>query len=153
MEFVSIFLIILVILALWIIILTVLLLQTRSHYHALTAGISQKDLTSALNQVLKRLEHNQKDIEEVSTRLSKEIDRGKSNFKRLGFKRYNPFTDTGGDQSFVLCLLDETNSGFVVSSLHSRENTRIYAKRIEAGTSTDQILSREEQEVITSAIK
>jgi hypothetical protein len=139
-------------LLIWSITLTVLLTQTRRHYHSLTEGITQKDLTTSLNQILKRLERNQKDIEDVSNKLKSEIERGKTNYKHLGFKRFNPFTDTGGDQSFVLCLLDETNSGFVISSLHSRENTRIYAKKVVSGACPDQVLSKEEQEVISKAL-
>ena len=41
-------------------------------------------------------------------------------FGRVGLVRFNPFEDTGGNQSFALALLDGRGDGFVVSSLHSR---------------------------------
>lgn len=140
-------------LLIWCVFLTFALLRLRSHYNRFTAGTEKKDLLEALNQLLKQSLKNQKDIEAVNKRIDTEILKGKVNFKKFGFKRYNPFTNTGGDQSFILALLDENNNGFVISSLHSRENTRIYAKRIEQGESPDQVLSDEEKAVISSAQK
>ena len=56
-------------------------------------------------------------------------------FQRLGLVRYNPFEDTGGNQSFALALLDADGDGWVLSSLHARNGTRIYAKVIAGGKS------------------
>lgn len=71
----------------------------------------------------------------------------------MGFKRYNPFTDTGGDQSFTAAILDDLGDGIMISSLHSRENTRLYAKKVDGGKVSSQSLSSEEQEVIKQALK
>ena len=84
---------------------------------------------------------------------NKEIAENKKHIQKIGFKRYNPFTDTGGDQSFTTAILDETGDGIMISSLHSRENTRLYAKKVEAGKVNNQSLSSEEQEVIKQALK
>src|ERR1700674_2023125 len=40
--------------------------------------------------------------------------------QRVGVVRFNPFQDSGGDQSFAIALLDQGGSGVVVSSLHGR---------------------------------
>ncbi len=53
--------------------------------------------------------------------------------QRTGLVRYNPFEDTGGNQSFAVALLDANGDGVVVSSLHARNGTRIYAKAIAGG--------------------
>jgi hypothetical protein len=58
--------------------------------------------------------------------------------------RFNPFADTGGDQSFALALLDAKGNGVVVSSLHTRTATRFYAKPVAGGAST---LSLSDEEV------
>ena len=58
---------------------------------------------------------------------------GKLHLQKIGFIRYNPFKSTGGDQSFILSLLDDYNNGVVITSFHSRETTRIYAKKIKEG--------------------
>ena len=54
-------------------------------------------------------------------------------FQRVGLVRYNPFEETGGNQSFALALLDAAGDGWVLSSLHARSGTRVYAKAIKAG--------------------
>ena len=72
-------------------------------------------------------------------------------FSRVGLVRFNPFEDTGGNQSFALALLDGNGDGFVVSSLHARTGTRLYAKSVSAGAS-DSALSDEESEALRQAM-
>lgn len=71
---------------------------------------------------------------------------------KIQLVRYNPFEDVGGDQSFILCLLDNTNSGVIITSLHSRNNTRVYAKSIKNGESDNVALSREETKALIKTI-
>ena len=63
-------------------------------------------------------------------------------FQRIGLVRFNPFEDTGGNQSFALALLDHHGDGFVVSSLHARAGTRVYGKAIARGTLRGRALRR-----------
>lgn len=72
--------------------------------------------------------------------------------QKSGFHRYNPFEDTGGNQSFSICLLDAHNNGFIISSLHGREGTRMYAKEIK-NSQPIQTLSDEENLVLHNALK
>ncbi len=71
-------------------------------------------------------------------------------FQQVGLVRYNPFDDTGGNQSFALAMLDANGDGWVLSSLHSRTGTRVYAKPINKGRS-DAALSAEESAAIRQA--
>ena len=72
-------------------------------------------------------------------------------FQRAGLVRYNPFEETGGNQSFALALLDATGDGWVLSSLHARSGTRVYAKTIKAGRA-DTGLSEEETAALKQAM-
>jgi len=139
--------------ALWLVIITVLLVRMLLHYRRLTADVSKKDLISSLNQLISVSERNSEDLKNLNEKLNKETEENKRHFQRLGFKRYNPFTDTGGDQSFSFVLIDDFGDGIMISSLHSRENTRLYAKKIDGGKVVGQVLSSEEQEVIKQAQK
>jgi hypothetical protein len=71
-------------------------------------------------------------------------------FQRVGVVRFNPFPDTGGNQSFVVALLDARGDGVVLSSLHSRGGTRVYLKQLSQGKA-ETTLSEEEQEAIGRA--
>src|ERR1700754_4034456 len=72
--------------------------------------------------------------------------------QQVGLVRFNSQADEGGNLSFALALLDANRSGFVTTSLHGRQNNRIYAKQVIAG-STEVNLSEEEQEAVFAAIK
>lgn len=72
--------------------------------------------------------------------------------QKISVVRYNPFGDTGGDQSFCLAVLDAHDSGYVLSSIHGRQGTRVYVKPIDFGKSKYQ-LSAEEQQALTQAAK
>jgi len=135
----------------WLLVITFLLIRLLLHYQRLTSNVNRKDLISCLNQLIAQSKANRDEIDNVKKTLEQEIENNKSHFQSLGFKRFNPFTDTGGNQSFILSLLDENLNGIVISSLHSRESTRIYAKKIIKGKSTNQDLSKEEAEVIRGA--
>lgn len=71
--------------------------------------------------------------------------------RKVAFERYNPFPGLGGNQSFTLVLLDAHNSGVVITSLHNREGTRVYAKAIRDGTPLQQ-LSDEEARSLKNAV-
>lgn len=72
--------------------------------------------------------------------------------QHIGMVRFNPFEDTGSDQSFAIALLDEQRDGIVLSSLHGRTNTRIFAKPVANGGS-DHHLSDEEAQAIRVAVE
>lgn len=76
-----------------------------------------------------------------------------SHLQKSGFIRFNPFANTGGDQSFILAILDGHNDGFVISSLHSRDQTRTFAKSVKNGKGEKFELSKEEKMAIDKAIK
>jgi hypothetical protein len=91
------------------------------------------------------------DVEGVSARTTSVERDLLGAFSRVGLVRFNPFEDTGGNQSFALAMLDGSGNGFVVSSLHARAGTRLYAKAVAGGTS-DSALSDEEAEALRQAM-
>lgn len=107
-----------------------------------------KDLSTELTQ---RLAQAEKTIKELTQRTEILEKIGQIAVQKIGFKRFNPFADTGGDNSFALALLDHKSNGVIISSLYTREGVRIYAKKIETGLSK-QPLSKEEKEVMEEAI-
>jgi len=72
--------------------------------------------------------------------------------QKVSMLRFNPFSDTGGDQSFVIALLDGTDTGFVLSGLYMQGRPFLYAKPIERGASR-YTLSKEEEAVLKEAIE
>ena len=89
-------------------------------------------------------------VHRVDERTSALEGVGRKAVQRVGLVRFNPFEDTGSNQSFALALLDGEEDGVVISSLHSRVSTRIYAKPINQGRS-DAALSAEESAALDQA--
>ena len=136
----------------WLAVLTAFLVQTVLHYRRLTKNITKKDLKNSLTQILNKLDLNQKQLQDIDGQLGKVKLNLKTHLQKVGFVRFNPFSATGGDQSFALALLDDKDSGIVLSSLHSRDTTRLYAKTIKNGQAeTGYELSKEELKAIQSA--
>ncbi len=66
--------------------------------------------------------------------------------------RFNPFSEVGGDHSFALAILDANSTRVVISSIHTRDRTRLYAKVIKRGKSEIE-LSAEEKKALAQAQK
>lgn len=67
-----------------------------------------------------------------------------------GFVKYDAFPDVGGEQSFSVAFTNPQGDGVVVSSLHGRANTRVYAKPVK-NWGSEHSLSAEEIKAIEQA--
>ena len=75
----------------------------------------------------------------------------KASFQRTGIVKYNAFKGMGGDLSFVLAVLDDNNSGWILNSVHSREGCYLYIKDVIEGK-TEVLLGNEEREALEKAL-
>jgi hypothetical protein len=89
------------------------------------------------------------DSEVAVTQLQKKTARLKGNVAVI---RYNAFAEKGSDLSFSAAFVDDESSGVVISSIHSRGDSIVYAKPVVKGDSP-YALSPEEKEVIRQAIQ
>lgn len=137
----------------WLLILTVLYWRMSTHYNKLAKGTNGKTLKSILETVLNDLKISQKDIDFLKGRCDKIESDNLLHIQKVGLLRFNPFKDTGGDQSFILVLTDANNTGVVISNLYSRSGTRWYAKKISSGKGVEHELSEEEIKAIKEARK
>lgn len=118
---------------------------------SLTQGSDAQSLEAVLGSHLERVRQVVADVGRLEARTAI-IERDlQGTFARVGLVRFNPFEETGGNQSFALALLDGHGDGFVVSSLHARAGTRVYAKAIANGVS-ETALSAEESEALRMAL-
>jgi Protein of unknown function (DUF4446) len=109
----------------------------------------------ALDQILtgqmQRVDAIANEVASLGTRTRNVEVASRMAIQSAGLVRFNPFReDTGGNLSFALALLDADNNGIILSSLHSRQTTRVYIKAITGGQS-DQPLSEEETAALRQA--
>ncbi|HZZ99044.1 MAG TPA: DUF4446 family protein, partial [Candidatus Saccharimonadia bacterium] len=118
------------ILLIWNIINTMLHRRLATFLQKITAGLSKKDLKTLLDRIDNKLDTQHAKLTTLEENLNTARLGMKTHLQNSALVRYNPFGDTGGNQSFALSLLDAEGNGFVVTSLHSREHTRVYAKEV-----------------------
>jgi len=116
-------------------------------YQHLMTGTSGGNLETMLNDHVAEVHGvvaRVGDVEQLAQRLEKA---GYFSFQHLGVVRFNPFHDTGGDQSFAIALVDGHGNGVVLSSLHARGGTRVYAKPLQKWESTHSLTDEEKQAI------
>ncbi|MCD8336061.1 MAG: DUF4446 family protein [Lachnospiraceae bacterium] len=79
----------------------------------------------------------------------KEIQKRSAN--KIGIVKYDAFPDVGGRLSFALAMLDESDSGFVLNTIHGRDGCYTYVKEIVKGESYI-VLGPEEKEALRQAV-
>jgi hypothetical protein len=117
----------------------------------LTRGSGERSLEAILDAHLDKVYAVAAELDDLAGRSAVLETNGRRAIQRVGLVRFNPFEDTGGNQSFSLALTDAGGDGFVVSSLHARTGTRVYAKALVAGRA-DSALSAEEAEALRQAL-
>ena len=125
--------------------------KTRKNLEVLFSGKQATDLESVILAHTKEIQAIDKEIQELFEISNKIHALAQRSIHKFGIIRFNPFKDIGGDQSFALALLDGKDSGIVVSSLHTREGTRIYSKPVLKGESEKYTLTEEEKQAIKMA--
>ncbi|CAN5176303.1 hypothetical protein BH11PAT1_BH11PAT1_5090 [soil metagenome] len=122
-----------------------------SHYQSLTKGVEDKNLQMILEALLKDIRIAQREVKTLQTQTEILAAAGKLHLQKIGLLRFNPFNDTGGNQSFILAFVDAEDTGVVISGLYGRSGTRWYAKRVVNGKGVDHALSAEEKKAMDLA--
>jgi len=123
-----------------------------SHYNSLTKGMTGASLKDVLEKILEAKIHNTKRIHAIENEVLLLQKQSVTYVQRLGIHRFNPFSDTGGSQSFTLALLDGQDNGVIMTSLYARTGSRWYIKHVRGGKGVDVELSKEEVDCIRNAV-
>lgn len=107
-----------------------------------------EDIIHELMDEVDELHSKDRASKDMMKLLSKQV---KTSFQKYGFVKYNAFKGMGGNLSFVLAMLDDNNTGFILDAVHSREGCYLYLKEVEEGA-TEVLLGSEEQEALEQAL-
>lgn len=126
--------------------------KLKKKYNKFMSGKNAKSLEDTLIKRLDQVDSlmeennaNEKSIKKLFTNM-------KFTFQKVGLVKYDAFNEMGGKLSFSLALLNQTNDGFVLNAVHSREGCYTYIKEIVDGNSII-VLSEEEQEALKMAME
>lgn len=107
-----------------------------------------EDTMLGILEQVKELNVKDRANKDMIKNLTKQV---KNSFQKFGLVKYNAFKGMGGNLSFVLAMLDDNNTGFVLDVVHSREGCYLYLKEVEEGA-TEVLLGSEEQEALEQAL-
>ena len=107
---------------------------------------------AALDAGFKTLHDYVTDVaERLDARMSVAEGRLDGAISHCGLIRYDAYNEMSGRQSTSIALLDSSRSGVVLSSIHHRDQARLYAKQVSAGKG-ELKLSPEEEEALRLAM-
>jgi hypothetical protein len=109
--------------------------------HAAALDASFRELHSYVTDVAGRLDAR---VGVAESRLDRAIS-------HCGLIRYDAYNEMSGRQSTSIALLDSARNGVVLSSIHHRDTSRLYAKQVSEGKG-ELKLSPEEEEALRIAL-
>lgn len=128
-----------------IIVLAFFVFRANARISKLLQGKDAKSLEETFNYLIeevKRMNGNQDITEKTLNNFNSRIRKSISGFKTI---RFNPFPESGGNQSFAIALLSEEGDGVIISSLYTREKTSVFAKPIKKGVSEYELTVEEKK--------
>ncbi len=117
---------------------------------ALTRGDDGTNLAEVLEAHVDKVYAVARRQDELDVRAAALEERARHSVQGISLVRFNNFDDTGGNQSFALAMTDPEANGVVLSSLHARNQTRVYGKAVASGVA-EGALSAEEDAALRQA--
>lgn len=142
--------IILYILILIVAVLIAWVVKTEIRIKKIFAGKNGGDLENVMASLLQDIEKLHKSGNQVDLNIKQIEQKLKTSIRGLETVRFNPFKDSGSNQSFAIALLNEEGDGVILSSLYSRERMSVFAKPIKKHSSEYE-LTQEERDALNRA--
>jgi len=119
-------------------------------YNAFMKGSDGYTLESTIINRFKEIDILKEESKYTSEKLNIACETLITAYQKIGIVKYDAFKEMGGKLSFSLCLLDDENNGFILTSMHTREGCYTYVKEIIKGESFV-VLSAEERRSLEEA--
>jgi len=139
-------------LIIWLLVLSFFAWQENSFLRSLFPKSGERDIRKKFEESSESLKNFNNDLNKIRESVKNLQEDGLWHLQRVELFRYNPYDDTGGNISFSLALLDNQGNGVVLTSLHARSGTRVFAKPVVLGKGEKFELSKEEKEAIEKAM-
>lgn len=125
--------------------------RLMKRYEKFMKGKSAENLADAIEENFQQMDRLEIEHQRMSLKMDETIHGITSTFHKLGIVKYDAFKEMGGNLSFALCMLDDTNTGFILNTMHGRDSSYTYIKEIIKGEAYA-TLGEEEKEALDKAI-
>jgi hypothetical protein len=123
----------------------------EKRYRRFMRGVNNKNLEELVVGYLDKIDEAKQGSDKLMELFNNLDKRVKGCIQKTSLVRYRAFDDVGSDLSFSIALLDENNSGIILTGIYGRHESNTYAKPIDKGISRYD-LSEEEQQVLGEAM-
>jgi hypothetical protein len=138
----------------WVIVLSVKLRRVRNAQRTVLGG-EQADLVAHAASLQEAFVQLRDWVEEVASGLEGRVSEAERRMDgciaHTSVVRYDAMNELSGQQSSTVALLDERQTGVVISSILHRDQARLYVKRVQEGN-PEYELSPEEQQAVETAM-
>ena len=139
----------------WVIVLSVKLRRVRAAQRTVLGG-EEADLVAHAASLQEAFIQLRNWVEEVASGLEGRVSGAERRMDgciaHTSVIRYDAMNELSGQQSSTVALLDERQTGVVISSILHRDQARVYVKRVQDGN-PEYELSPEEQQAVETAIE
>jgi hypothetical protein len=139
----------------WAVALTVQVRRLRGAQSTVLGEHGQRDLVRHAGELDDAFRALHDHVEVVHSAIDERLADAEGRLDRAiayrGLVRFDAYNEMSGRQSTSIALLDASGSGIVVSSIHHRDQARVYAKQVVDGRSELE-LAPEEQEAVRIAL-
>ena len=125
--------------------------QLSNSYNFFMKGKRGENLEGTIFKIteeIKKLKFEDKENKDAIRVINKNL---RAAYQKFGVVKYNAFKGMGGNLSFAFAMLDYTNTGYILNSVHSREGCFVYVKVVDRGQ-TEVLLGTEEKEALEQAL-
>ena len=125
--------------------------RLMKRYEKFMKGKNAENLAGALEENFQQMDELTIAHQRSELKIEAALQNITSTFHKLGIVKYDAFKEMGGNLSFALCLLDDTNTGFILNTMHGRDSSYSYIKEIIKGEAYS-TLGEEEKEALEKAM-
>lgn len=120
-------------------------------YKKYMTGANGKSLADRFEENFGKMDDIRGDLTEHEARIVRLESDKNAGFCKFAIRKYDAFIGMAGKLSFSVCLLDDANDGFILTSVHNAEGSYTYIKEVIKGKSFNQ-LSGDEAKVLAEAM-
>lgn len=115
-------------------------------------GVSEgEDIETMLTRNTNEIIRFGEELEKISDDIRRANNILEHAITRVAIVRFDAFEDTSAELSYCLALLDDNNTGVIISTINGREESRSYAKPVINGKPSQYKLTKEEEQVLRDA--
>ena len=125
--------------------------KMRRNYRIFMNGKTAENLEDSMLDHFAKIKELVEITDKHTEQIAKINEDMQTVYTKLGVVKYDAFNEMGGKLSFALAMLDNSNNGYIINAMHSREGCYTYVKEIIKGESFI-TLGDEEKQALSQAM-